>query len=146
MGFLATKVRKSMKNRQLEFIYLDTGQIEAIAFGANERRTALVTDGYRDSGIPDLLIDLHPDTQQPYCFMSLNFDKSYPAVIWGLRLLMNEEHFDVPQANLTNVALAEAFSWAYTHFLLEEQSSPFIDNSDHTSLTHHVLHHALVNL
>ena len=135
-----------MKNRQLEFIYLDTGQIEAIAFGTHERRTGLVTEGYRDAGIPDLMLDLHPDTQQPYCFMSLNFDRSYPAVIWGLRLLMNTERFDVPQAKLTNVSLAEAFSWAYTHFVLEEQPAAFMANGDHTSLTHHVLQHALVNL
>jgi len=135
-----------MENRMLEFLYQDGGQVEAFAFGPHERRTGLVTEGYRDSGIPDLMIDLHPDTHQPYCFMSLNFDTSYPVVIWGLRLLMNDERFDVPQARLTNLTLAEAFSWAYTHFVLEEETPSPPTNGAQTSLTRHVLQHALVEL
>lgn len=135
-----------MSNRTLEFLYQDAGQIEAIAFGLNERRTGLVSEGYRDSGIPDLMLDLHPDTHQPYCFISLNFDKSYPAVIWGLRLLMNDEHFNVPQAGLTNVSLAEAFSWAYAYFVLEEKSPRLTTNGAQPSLTRQVLQHALVEL
>ena len=133
-----------MDNRTLEFVYQDGGQIEAIAFGPRERRQGLVTEGYRDAGIPDLLIDLHPDTQQPYCFMCLNFDKSYPVVIWGLRLVMNGERFDLPQAGLMNVTLAEAFSWAYTHFVLEEIMPVAAANGAHASLTQQVLRHALV--
>src|SRR5262245_4196924 len=111
-----------MANRVLEFLYQEDGQVEAIAFGTHDRRKGLVTEGYRDSGIPDLMIDLHPDTHQPYCYMSLNFDKSYPVVVWGLRLLMNDERFELPQVRLHNVSLAEAFSWAYTHFVLAEES------------------------
>lgn len=75
-----------MSQRKLDFVFQEPGLIEAIAFGAGERREELVTEGYRDCGIPDLMIDLHPDLHQPYCFMSLNFDRTYPAVIWGLRL------------------------------------------------------------
>jgi hypothetical protein len=60
-----------MTNRALTFLYQADGQLEAIAFGAHERRRGLVTEGYRDSGIPDLMIDLHPDTQQPYCFLPI---------------------------------------------------------------------------
>ena len=135
-----------MSNRTLEFVYLDAGQIEAIAFGADERRQGLVTEGYRDSGIPDLLIDLSPDTHQPYCFLSLNFDKSYPVVIWGLRLLMNGERVDVPQAGFTNVTLAEAFSWAYAHFVLRQTIPSASTNGAHVSLTRQVLQHALIGV
>lgn len=136
-----------MNNRKLEFIYQEDGQLEGIAFATNESRKGLITEGYRDSGIPDLMIDIHPSTQKPYCFMSLNFHKSYPIVIWGLRLLMNEERFDLPQAGLWNVSLAEAFSWAYTYFVLDEKSpQPSHSNGKHTSLTHQVLQHALVGV
>ncbi len=82
-----------MNHRKLEFLFQSPGLIEAIAFGSNERQKELITEGYRDSGIPDLMIDLHPDLLQPYCFMSLNFDRTYPSVIWGLRLMMNDEQF-----------------------------------------------------
>ncbi len=136
-----------MNNRTLEFIYQDDGQIEGIAFGTLEPRKGVMSEGYRDSGIPDLMIDLHPATQKPYCFMSLNFHKSYPVIIWGLRLLMNDEQFDLPQAGLRNVTLAEAFSWAYAHFVLEETSPrPLRTNGKQTSLTHQVLQHALVGV
>lgn len=134
-------------NRTLEFIYQDDGQIEGIAFGLFESRKGIVSEGYRDSGIPDLMIDLYPNTQKPYCFMSLNFHKSYPVVIWGLRLLMNEERFDIPQASLYNVSLAEAFSWAYAYFVLGEKTTPPApSNGKQTSLTHHVLQHALAGV
>lgn len=133
-------------NRIIEFFYQDGGQIEAIAFGSHERRQELVSAGYRDSGIPDLMIDLHPDTQQPYCFISLNFDRSYPVIIWGLRLLMNDERFDAPQAGLRNVSLAEAFSWAYARFVLDTEPSPLSNNGKQPSLTHQVLQHALVGV
>jgi hypothetical protein len=135
-----------MANRALEFLYQEGGQIEAIAFGAYERRRGLVTEGYRDSGIPDLMLDLHPDTHQPYCFMSLNFDKSYPVVIWGLRLLMGDERFDLPQAGLHNVSLAEAFSWAYAHFVLTEETLPSPRNGQESNLTRQVLQHALAGV
>jgi hypothetical protein len=131
-------------NRALTFLYQDGGQLEVMAFGAHERCKELVTEGHRDSGIPNLMIDLHPDTQQPYCFLSLNFDKSYPVVIWGLRLLMNEERFDIPQAGLQNIPLAEAFSWAYAHFVLEDQPPLHQPRNGigSPSLTNQVLHYA----
>ena len=133
-----------MNRRNLEFLFQEPGLIEAIAFDPDDRQRELVTEGYRDSGIPDLMIDLHPDRLQPYCFMSLNFDRTYPAVIWGLRLLMNDERFDVPQAGLTRVPLAEAFSWAYTHFILEDERPQIVSDDEPASLTRQVLQYALV--
>jgi hypothetical protein len=135
-----------MSNRRLEFLFHDDGLVEAITFGEGERRTGLVTEGYRDCGIPDLMVDIHPETGRPYCFMSLNFDKSYPAVIWGLRLLMNDERFDVPQAGLTQISLAEAFSWAYAHFVLEDEQPLPGTNGEPASLTRQVLQHALAGV
>ncbi len=138
-----------MSRRKLEFIFQEPGLVEAIAFGPDDRRAELVTEGYRDSGIPDLMIDLHPDTQQPYCFMSLNLHQTYPAVIWGLRLLMAYERFDVPQAGLTNVPLHEAFSWAYAHFVLEDRLPDETippTPTEPISLTRRVLQHALVSV
>ena len=135
-----------MNRRNLEFLFQEPGLIEAIAFDPDDRQRELVTEGYRDSGIPDLMIDLHPDRLQPYCFMSLNFDRTYPAVIWGLRLLMNDERFDVPQANLTQVPLAEAFSWAYTHFILEDERPQIVSDGESASLTRQVLQYALVGV
>jgi len=136
-----------MCRRQLEFLFQEPGLVEAIALGPGERREGLVTEGYRDSGIPDLMIDLHPDTLLPYCFMSLNFDRTYPAIIWGLRLSMADERFDVPQGGLIDVPLHEAFSWAYAHFILEGEIEDDISKPQHTeeesSLTRRVLQHAL---
>ena len=58
-----------MNRRKLEFLFQEPGLIEAIAFGPNERRKGFMSEGYRDSAIPGLMIDLHPDTQKPYCFI-----------------------------------------------------------------------------
>jgi hypothetical protein len=139
-----------MSRRKLEFLFQEPGLVEAIAFGPGERRKDLVTEGYRDSSIPDLMIDLHPDTLRPYCFMSLNFDRTYPSVIWGLRLLMSDERFDVPQAGLTDVPLHEAFSWAYAHFILEDEFEGEMSQPAHAdeqaSLTRRVLQHALAGV
>jgi hypothetical protein len=135
-----------MNRRKLEFLFQEPGLIEAIAFGSDERQVELITEGYRDCGIPDLMIDLHPDLLQPYCFMSMNFHRTYPAVIWGLHLMMDDEQFDVPQAGLIGVSLAEAFSWAYTHFILEDEKPQPIPTEKLTSLTRQVLHHALVEV
>ncbi|MGB0384702.1 MAG: hypothetical protein ACPGWR_07755 [Ardenticatenaceae bacterium] len=132
-----------MNRRKLEFLFQEPGLLEAIAFGPNERRKGLMTEGYREGHIPDLMIDLHPDTQKAYCFMSLNFDKTYPAVIWGLRLSMNGERFDVPEAGLTKVSLADAFSWAYAHFILEDEKPRLVPVDEKASLTRQVLQHAL---
>jgi hypothetical protein len=141
---------QTVSHRELEFIFQDPGLVEAIAFGPGERRKDLVTEGYRDAGIPDLMIDLHPDTGRPYCFMSLNFHRTYPAVIWGLRLSMADERFDVLQAGLTNVSLHEAFSWAYAHFILQDEleyKSPQSAHADEpANLTRRVLQHALASV
>jgi len=59
---------------------------------------------------------------------------------------MADELFDVPQAGLTAVPLHEAFSWAYAHFILEDQMSvlqPASPSEPH-SLTRQVLHYAAV--
>ena len=135
-----------MSRRKLEFLFQEPGLVEAIAFGPGERRKDLVTEGYRDSSIPDLMVDLHPDTLRPYCFMSLNFDRTYPSVIWGLRLLMADERFDVPQAGLTDVPLHEAFSWAYAHFILEDEMPQLAHADEQASLTRRVLQHALAGV
>ena len=39
----------------------------------------------------------------------------------GFSLAIADELFDVPQAGLLAVRLHEAFSWAYAHFILEDQ-------------------------
>jgi len=135
-----------MSRRKLEFLFREPGLVEAIAFTLDERRKNLVTEGYRDSGIPDLMIDLYPDTHRPYCFMSLNFHKTYPAVLWGLRISMADERFDVPQAGLTDVPLHEAFSWAYAHFILEDEMLQPARSDERASLTHRVLQHALASV
>lgn len=67
------------------------------------------------------MVDVDPRTNQPYAFMCSNFDNTYPLVIWALKLHMSSEWFDVPQAGLYAVPLDEAFSWAYAHFVLEDQ-------------------------
>jgi len=76
--------------------------------------------------------------------MSSSFEKTYPLVIWALKFYMADELFDVPQAGLTAAPLHEAFSWAYAHFILEDQmpvlqpASP----SEPRSLTRQVLRYA----
>lgn len=101
------------------------------------------SQGYRDSYIPDLMIDYRVDTARPFAWISYNFHKTYPSVIWGLKLLMADELFDVPAAGLTAVPLHDAFSWAYAHFVLEdEMPTPLEDNSADVSLTRQVLRYA----
>jgi hypothetical protein len=143
---MTLKGEQIMSRRKLEFLFQEPGLVEAIAFAPGERRKNLITEGYRDSGIPDLMIDLHPDTHRPYCLMSLNFHKTYPAVLWGLRISMADERFDVPQAGLTDVPLHEAFSWAYVHFILEEEMPQPSRADERASLTRHVLQHALASV
>jgi hypothetical protein len=135
-----------MNNRKLEFLFQEPGLVEAIAFGPGERRKNLVTEGYRDTDIPDLMIDLHPDTLRPYCFMSLNFHRTYPAIIWGLHFSMADERFDVPQAGLTDVLLHEAFSWAFAHFILKDKVPQPTHLDEQASLTRRVLQHALASV
>jgi len=126
--------------RNLEFTFNWPGLIEAIAFEPGDEPEALFTEGYRSVWVSDLMIDYDPRTGRPYCFMSLNFDKSYPLVIWALKMHVHER-FNVPQAGLTNVPLHVAFSWAYYHFILEDGArlpQPFtvvrIDPQDYTQV------------
>jgi len=101
------------------------------------------SQGYRDSYIPDLMIDYRVGSERPFAWISYNFHKSYPSVIWGLKLLMADELFDVPAASLTAVPLHDAFSWAYAHFVLEdEMPTPLEDNAADVSLTRQVLRYA----
>ena len=90
------------------------------------------------------MVDYDPRTEQPYAFMSSSFDRTYPLVIWALKLHMADERFDVPQADLSAVPLHEAFSWAYTHFILADQSQlPHTQlGAVSASLTNQVLQYA----
>ena len=132
--------------RQLKFLFQEPGMLEAIASEPTQRRTdkSLLSRGYSDSHIPDLMVDYRLEAKQPFAWISYNFQKTYPVVIWGLKLLMAGELFDVPQANLAAVPLHEAFSWAYTHFILEDQLPipPSEELSEPRSLTRQVLRYA----
>ena len=84
--------------RSLTFIYRWPGLIEAIAEKPADPREEIDSEGYCDSGVYDLMVDLDPEDKRPYAFMSTNFDQNYPLVIWGLKAKMNDELFDLPQA------------------------------------------------
>ncbi len=133
--------------RTLTFTHRWPGLIEAVARKPEDHREEIDSEGYRDSGIYDLMIDLDPEDDHPYAFMSANFDQNYPAVIWGLRAKMNDELFDVPQAQLSRVPLHVAFSWAYYHFILEDGKSlpahELVIQVDPNNVTQVVLAHAL---
>lgn len=119
--------------------------IEAIAIDPMEASTQLhrASLGYRDSYIPDLMVDYRVNREQPFAWISYNFHKSYPSVIWGLKLLMADELFDVPAAGLTAVPLHDAFGWAYAHFILEDEVPRQPEDAlSAASLTRQVLHHA----
>ena len=120
--------------------------LEAVASDSSQRRTGkgVLSQGYSDSYIPDLMVDYRLDAERPFAWISYNFQKTFPVVIWGLKLLMADELFDVPQAGLMAVPLHEAFSWAYAHFILEDQV-PVLQSerpSEPRSLTRQVLHYA----
>jgi hypothetical protein len=114
--------------RTLTFTFNWPGLIEATAFELNDTRVAIDSNGYRETGIDDLMVDLDPTDGCPYCFMSANFHENYPAVIWGLKRCMSDERFNVPQANLQAVPLYVTFSWAYYHFILEDGKQLTMDN------------------
>lgn len=119
--------------------------LEAIATDPSEPKTGShrPSQGYRDSYIPDLMIDYRIGNDHPFAWISYNFHKTYPSVIWGLKLLMADELFDVPQAGLTAVPLHDAFSWAYAHFVLEDEMPSLTDKAAATTnLTRQVLHYA----
>lgn len=109
--------------RQLRFLFQQPGMIEAVAKEPSRPRTgkSVLSQGYGDSSIPDLLMDYRLDADRPFAWISYSFDKTYPIIIWSLKLLMADERFDLPQAGLKAVPLHEAFSWAYTHFILEDE-------------------------
>jgi hypothetical protein len=132
--------------RQLKFLFQEPGLLEAVALAPNVPKSpnGLNTPGYRSLWVVDLLVDYDPRINKPYAFMSSSFDKSYPLVIWALKLHMADEQFDVPQAGLQAVPLHEAFSWAYTHFVLEDRTPlrSATKESKVSSLTSQVLHYA----
>ena len=120
--------------------------IEAIASDPDIPRSKMGIDtpGYRSLWVADLMVDYDPRTGRPYAFMSSCFEKTFPLVIWALRFYMADELFDVPQAGLTAVPLHEAFSWAYAHFILEDQMPVLQPEgpSEPCSLTCQVLRYA----
>lgn len=120
--------------------------LEAIAYDPTQSKTIehRGSRGYSDSYIPDLMIDYRPDSERAFAWISYNFHRSYPSVIWGLKLLMADELFDVPAAGLVAVPLHDAFSWAYAHFILEDVLPAQVEDSQSppASLTRQVLHHA----
>jgi hypothetical protein len=133
--------------RELMFVFQEPGMIEAVATDPTGANDAARPTGYADSVVPDLLMDRIAESLRPYAWMCYNFERTYPLVIWGLRLFAADEHFNVPQAGLTNVPLHLAFSWAYHHFILqdgallsEQELSAETASNDYT---HVVLSHAL---
>ena len=109
--------------RQLRFLFQEPGMLEAVASDPSQERTGkgVLSRGYGDSYIPDLMLDYRLKADRPFAWISYNFQKTYPLIVWGLKLLMADELFDVPQAGLTAVPLHEAFSWAYTYFILQDR-------------------------
>jgi hypothetical protein len=132
--------------RELRFLFQDSGLVEAVASDPDipKSKTGLDTPGYRSQWVADLMVDHDPRSGKPYAFMSSSFEKTYPLVIWALKLHMVDELFDVPQANLKAVPLHEAFSWAYAHFILEDSLPAFPSErlAEPRSLTSQVLSHA----
>ncbi len=132
--------------RKLRVLFQDFRLLQAIASGPDipKSKTGLDTPGYRSQWAADPMVDHDPRSGKPYAFMSSSFEKTYPLVIWALKLHMADELFDVPQANLQAVPLHEAFSWAYAHFIMEDSlpASPSEKLSEPRSLTHQVLSYA----
>ena len=134
-----------MKN--LEILFRAPGLLEAIVTdNDNSSDEPLFTEGYRSAWVTDLMIDYHPVTEEPYSFMVQQFHKTYPLVIWALKMHMSER-FDVHQAGLSNASLHQIFSWAYYHYVLRdgrELTQPLtqvrIDANNYTQLA---LGHAL---
>ncbi len=106
--------------RKLTFLFQEPGMIETVASDPAGENDAARPTGYANSVVPDLLIDRDAESLRPYAWMCYNFEHTYPLVIWGLKLFAADEHFNVPQADLTGVPLHIAFSWAYHHFILQD--------------------------
>jgi hypothetical protein len=132
--------------RKLRFLFQEPGLIEAVVSDPDipRSKTGIDTPGYRSLWVTDLMVDFDPRSNKPYAFMISSFEKTYPLVIWALKFYMADELFDVPQAGLTAVPLHEAFSWAYAHFVLEDQKPIFQPERppEPRSLTHQVLRYA----
>jgi hypothetical protein len=137
-----------MIRRKLQFLFQEPGMLEAIASDPmqEQARESILSRGYGDTSIPDLMVDYRLGKDRPFAWICYNFHKTYPAVIWGLRFSMADERFDVPQADLVNVSLHEAFSWAYTHFILEDELPQPTQIDERASLPRRVLQHALANV
>ncbi|PKO23340.1 MAG: hypothetical protein CVU38_04575 [Chloroflexi bacterium HGW-Chloroflexi-1] len=126
--------------------------VEAIAADPTRKQIgkSIHSRGYGDTSIPDLMADYRDGEDRSFAWISYNLHKTYPAVIWGLRLLMAGERFDVPQAGLSDVPLHEVFSWAYAHFILEDElkdkAAPPSPTDERPSLTRRVLQHALAGV
>jgi hypothetical protein len=123
--------------RELRFLFQEPGLLEAVAFDPALPKPpgGLNTPGYRSLWVADLLVDYDPRTSQPYSFMSSSFDKTYPLVIWALKLHMADERFNVPQAGLQAVPLHEAFTTAppdpeWSRVALFDQSGVTIRRDD----------------
>lgn len=133
--------------RELNFIFQEPGLIEAIASDPVDENNAGHSTGYADSVVPDLLVDRDVDSRLPSAWMCYNFERTYPLVIWGLKLFMDNEKFSVPQADLLNVPLHVAFSWAYHHFVLQDNAHspeyPASGTTEPYDYTRAVLGHAL---
>ena len=134
--------------RELTFLFQEPGMIEAVASDTAGENAAARPTGFANSVVPDLLIDRDAESLRPYAWMCYNFERTYPLVIWGLRLFVADEHFNVPQAGLTDAPLHTAFSWAYHHFILqdiiplpEREQTVKTASQDYTRV---VLSHALV--
>ena len=132
--------------RQIRFLFQEPGLLEAIALDQScpKPQNGLNTPGYRSLWVADLMVDYDPRIDKPFAFMSSSFDKTYPLIIWALKLHMDDERFDIPPAGLHAVPLHEAFSWAYTHFVLEDHSPFHGGKKEFTpqSLTSQVLEYA----
>jgi hypothetical protein len=136
--------------RELTFLFQEPGMIEAIASDPAGEDEAARSTGYADSVVPDLLADRDANSLRPYAWMCYNFERTYPLVIWGLKLFMSDERFNVPQAGLTGVPLHVAFSWAYHHFVLQDgallpamEQTVTIASHDYTRIA---LSHALATM
>jgi len=81
-----------MIRRQLHFLFQEPGMLEAIASDSTQEQVSenILSRGYGDTSIPDLMADYRPGENHPFAWICYNFDKTYPAVIWGLRLLMSD--------------------------------------------------------
>ena len=86
-----------MARRELHLLFQEPGMVEAIAVDPTCQRTgkSIHSRGYGDTSILDLMADYRDGEDRPFAWIAYNLHKTYPAVIWGLRLLLAGERFDV---------------------------------------------------